>query len=429
MITSWILLSLLQVPATPAAQEPAPEVVEVPVEPASEEPGAEESASEEFGPEQAPVEEPAAEVPSAAVPSAEAPETEVPEPAATQEPAPLQGPETGWMPFNEVHLIINEECITLTDFQVAVLRNRQPQTSEEDRMQQARAIRQAMITERLKTQAGRDMGFPPETVELYVLNTQRRRQKAAGSVSRLSEQLKGSEFNAVTYHRDIEASVLRELWTGAVVGEFAGVGGRMFRDRYVRPRRLKFEFEREEGGLDLPSTVSLQEMLCLATRTGSVAGAKELADRLRQEVLDGGDFGELAVANETAPQETMGVLRDIDESILARHPDLSEFITGAKPGDISEALPVRDQGNLIGWRVVKLISRKEASQTRFEDAEVQKMLRERYVEIFDQVRESEALMDLLNAAYVWPPERFGREAEPEQGAATTGDPEDPEPGT
>ena len=72
-------------------------------------------------------------------------------------------------------------------------------------------------------------------------------------------------------------------------------------------------------------------------------------------------------------------------------------------------MPVREEGVLRAWRILKLLERTEPQVATFEDAEVQEELRRLYLRTLDRGREEEALGGLLDAAYVWPPTYFGRE--------------------
>ena len=340
---------------------------------------------------------------------------------APPEQAPVFGPEGAWQPYNGVNLIINEECITSTDIQREIMRSARPLSSEEEQAKQLQVIAEGLITQQLKSQAGKDMGFDPTMVQRFVSDRVEDNKQNAGSAGRLADQLKGINIDAVSYHEGIESRVLRELWTGAVVGEYPGVGGRPFRDRYVRPRRIKFEFERQEGELDLPSTVTVQELVCNPTLTGSVQAARDLAERLREQIAQGADFGEVALENRACPPSTMGVHEPMDEARLAGIPDVGEFLATAEPGDLSEVLPVREDGVLRAWRVLKLLDREGGEVAQFDDPVLQKLLQQRYVEVLDRGREQEALGELLDAAYVWPPRYFGRSDEVEVGPPTPPD--------
>ena len=95
---------------------------------------------------------------------------------------------------------------------------------------------------------------------------------------------------------------------------------------------------------------------------------------------------------------------------MLAYPDLAPFLEGAALGELSPVLPARSpDGVLRGYRVLKLLSRDRPEPPAFSDGTFQQHLTERIQENLDQVREDVALARLLRAAYVWPPEAFGRE--------------------
>lgn len=353
--------------------------------------------------------------PAPATPAPVEPEPEVAQPPlaplASQDPV-VYGPQP-WSPLNRVDLLINDECITSNDIQRAIVREGRPVTNEAERRQRSEEIMERLIKGQLKVQAGRDLKFDQDMVQRFVDDHVRDTKLKAGSAGKLADQLADTDLDAVSYHENIESMVLQDLWTGAVIGKYPGVGGRIFRDRDIRPSRLKFEFERQEGDLDLPSTVTLQEMAFNPKYTGSLEAARETAERVLEEVRAGGDFTELAIQNEAASPTTKGLYEPFDESKISQIPDIGEFLAGAVPGDVSEVMPVREDGVLRAFRVLKLVDRTEAQVARFEDAEVQDQLRKRYLQLLDGGREEEALGQLLDSAYVWPPEVFGRVRPPE----------------
>jgi len=323
--------------------------------------------------------------------------------------APVPGSAAGgWQTLNKIDLIINEEPITSVDMSRAMMMNPAPATTQDDRARLAQETAQSLVSRSLKVQAGRDEGFDKDMVKRFVNDHVDRTLDTAGSAGKLADELENTHLDAFSYHDNIESRVYQDLWTGAVVGRYPGVGGRPYRDRYVRPERLEFEFERQEGRLDLPSTVILQELVCDPARTGSLESAKELAERLHEEIVAGGDFGQIAVDNRAAAPDNQGIHKPLDETAVSRIPGIGEFLATAAPGDVSEVLPVREQGVLRAWRIVKLIERDQGAAAHFDDPELQDYLRKRYQERLDGGRENEALSKLLAAAYVWPPHIFGR---------------------
>jgi hypothetical protein len=184
-----------------------------------------------------------------------------------------------------------------------------------------------------------------------------------------------------------------------------------------------FEYELNKGRLAREATVRLQEIAIDAALIGDTREAKDLADRLHRQILAGEDFGEVGVASGTVRKENRGVLEPLEERKLLGVPGLDAFLPQALPGDVSPVLPVRSgDGVLRGFRIVKLLERERPEPPPFQDQGFQKELTERIQEVRDEVREARALAELGDAAYVWPPQLFGRQA----GAASAGEAAPPE---
>ena len=330
--------------------------------------------------------------------------------------------------LNSLDLIVNDQCLTRMDVMGAAMRGGMPGSPEELNERMGAVLNQ-QVEQMLKTQAGKDLGFDQNMVQRLVEDELKRKEELAGSVSLLSKALSESSHDSGSFYENTESSILAHLWTRSVEGLFPGPGGRPYVDRYVRPGRLAFEYERNKGQLTLPTTVVVQELPIDAQRIGDLGEAKDLADELHERIVDlGEDFGDVAVSV-GVPKDTRGVLQPIEERQLATIPGVGEFLAGAQPGDVSAVLPIRSpDGVLRGFRIVKLLEREQPEPPPFQDKLFQKDLTESIQASLDRGRADAALHELLQAAYVWPPEAFGRrspEAAPEgaaevaQGAAAS----------
>ena len=318
-----------------------------------------------------------------------------------------------FIPLNRVQVIINEECVTLGDVQSKVGRMGRDVTTQEELATLFQRVVFEEIRFRLKAQAGKDLGFDRDMVDRFVKDQIEGRKERAKSAARMAEFLSGTDSAA--YYASTEEYVLAELWTRSVRGQFPGPGGRPYVDRWVRPGILKYESEQRTGRLQLSEQLLLQQLVADPRRTGSSVSARELAVDLREEILAGGDFGRIAEDNECAELGTGGVAKPVPRQRLMLIPELSDFLATAEIGDVSEVLPYRDENGIVrGWRVIKLLDVQRIEAPSFLDLEYQEFLTEERRKGLDQYREDLALTGLLEAAYVWPPEAFGRAETPEQ---------------
>ncbi len=316
--------------------------------------------------------------------------------------------EGGWYPHNGVRLIVNENCITIADIERRVMRLGRNVSTDEDRRDAYREVTGDEIDRHLKVGAGRDIGFDSKMVKSIVDSQHRARLERAKSTAGLADALAESQIDSARYTEDMEADVLSMLWTRSVVGHFPGPAGRHYVDRYVRPGRLKYESERRENNLSLSTLVKVQQLASQLREAGTLESARQLAERCREEILAGADFGQVAVDNGCAAEDTRGVGGPYELDVLMQVPGLAEFLQTAQPDDVSEVLPIRNAENLIGFRVVKLLELEEKTAPSFVNEEYQQLLTRDILEILDRGREDLAVGKLLRAAYVWPPEAFGR---------------------
>ena len=279
----------------------------------------------------------------------------------------------------------------------------------------------------LKVQAGRDLGFDPKMIERFVKDEHESRLERAESAANMADILKSADVDSGQYFADTESRVLAELWRRSVTGQFPGPDGRPYVDRFVRPGRLRLEFERRQASPEIGSMVELQMAVATPDRFGDLPECRRVLEDLIERVEAGDDFGDVAVELGCASPENRGVQPNpYEEALLRQLPEVGSFLAGAMEGDVSGVLSIRVEGALRGFRVVKLLKRDQESLPDFVDEEFQADLTERIRNARDKVRETIAVDHLLTAAYVWPPEAFGRKPSAGEGA-TPGVPAAEEP--
>jgi hypothetical protein len=316
----------------------------------------------------------------------------------------LQAPE-GEQPepliLNRIDLIVNEECITSAEIESQMRSLGRDASTAEELTQLHRRVVSEQVSYLLKVGAGRDAGFRQEMIDGYIRLGHEARLEQAQSAARMADLFVSSRFDASSYYEYTERSVYAHLWTESVTGRAPGAGGRVYVDRWVRPGRMKLEYDRRDKVL--PAEVTIQVLYALPRVTGTLESARILAERCREEILAGEDFGQVAVDNECADEETKGVSGPWARDHLLKTAGVGEFIATAQSGDISEVLPVREEGALRGFRVIKVLDQKDERTVAFANEELQAALKKQLLESLDRRHESQALNSLLGAAYVWPP--------------------------
>ena len=305
-------------------------------------------------------------------------------------------------------------------------------------------VRHDLIEERLQVQGGIDMGFEEQQVKRLVSNTTERRISSAGGVIQMADELDGKGVSLFEEESELERRLYRFSWERAITGVNAGVSGRTYRDRYVRPGQLKLRYELTEAGLveaesitGISTRYQLQELylpIPLVDETDPVdvrveklrLHADELHDRaeeLYQELKEGKDFttavqetlatpqdkhiAEQVVAIEaSAPEQeaNSGIARPLTKLVIERSAGLevAAFAISATPGEISPPLQFVQNNMLRGWCIMKLLKKESPVLPIFELASTQILLRRVIQSEGDDYRRSEGLKILNQGAYIWP---------------------------
>lgn len=303
--------------------------------------------------------------------------------------------------LNAVQMIVNEECITATDVfaEARRARSEEPRTREET----ARLLQEMAgeLTKRLlKEQAGRDLGYDAAMVEALVRDELNSRRERAGSVTEMARQLELYDIDSAELREVTRKRIYMTLWEGAVSGSNAGAEGRQYVDRYVRPGQLRQEYLRLGRGLELPATILLEEMLIVPDRDEPLEAARQRAEIVHRRLGKGEDFFELNAVFGIPGRSPE--LTPIEESKLAVVPEIKAFVDTAEEGEISPVLPVVIQGQPAGFRILRFVRREEAQAQAFVDREFQDRLAQEIQARRSAYNVDRALLDLLDAAYVWP---------------------------
>jgi hypothetical protein len=326
--------------------------------------------------------------------------------------APAKAPDRNRL--NAIELIVNEEAVTTLDVQREIRRKHQATTTVAEQQQQFAEVATQVVGNLLTIQAGKDMGFDDELINRLVKDDMEATVERMGSVVALGAALDEVEMDPQMLREDKRSAVYRRLWEGSVDGRSAGPGGRPYVDRYVRPGRLLFEFRRADPLRLAPAQIMLQELDILARGTGGVEKALELARQVRDRLLAGEDLDKLADELTAANQGKKSVWEPQDLARVQASPLLGPFVREPSIGKLSDPLPLRPTGELIGYAVLRIRDLDLPDAPVFADGSIQKKLRTQVEARMQSYRRGRELNSLLDAAYVWPPEAFGRaKAEPD----------------
>ncbi|HUR29385.1 MAG TPA: hypothetical protein VM509_14445, partial [Planctomycetota bacterium] len=344
------------------------------------------------------------------------------EPAATDPakpetaPAGPAKPDDGFTVVNAPALIVNEEVVSMLDIRRIAQRNmREKKRPNADPQQLFNEAINDGARQLLEIQGGKDMGFEPELVAKYVDTLLQREVEQYGSVTKLAEELKREDKDSFARRDEVFARVNSQLWQESISGRGRGPGGRAWRDAYVRPGRALFEQREAARNQVANRTVKLTQ---LVVDFGNPPGpdGKARAERLikdyRERIENGEDMGELAELYGGADKGSRGLTPDFRVSgLAANYPELAAFLEHAGPGELSPVLPFTRNGELFGYMLIRPEEFKVAPVEPFDDPRHQEGWMESSRSRVARQREQIGLMELLQAAYVWPTQDFDRDDE------------------
>jgi hypothetical protein len=326
-----------------------------------------------------------------------------------------------------VQLIVNDDCITIIDLQRIAAQKGKPATTKEEYVRMLQESVEQLVRNSLKEQAGEVLGYDKAMIDAVVRDEMDRQRDRFGSVAALAEELDRSSFSSAQLKEDTQNYIYRKFWELAVTGRQQGPSGRIYVDRYVRPGLLLLEFKQQGSHLDMPAKVQLEEMIIAPALGESPEQARQKAQLVRSRLAHGEDFYELNNAFGLPGRDPE--LAPIEESKLALMPEAKVFVDHAAPGDISEVISIVRAGQLAGFRILRFVGRQEGRAASFVDREFQDQIRTAVQERWDKLNEERALRDLLDAAYVWPPELSARARRTQESPGPATEPSETQPAT
>lgn len=337
-----------------------------------------------------------------------------PQQARPEGPAATRASAAGsWDLVNQIYIIVNEDVLTLRQLENRLQRALEVQpVSNPGEMQALRSdIATRAVQDLLMVQRGRDLGFDPEYVQRTVSNYLREQADTAGGVSSLAERLALEGDTAARRRETITDELYAISYERAITGQAPGPGGRPSRDRYVRPGLLALAYEQIElqptavralGGD--PETFVLQQLVLSAATFGGPEPAREFAEDLRRQALEGADFEDLVLTYSVVTTER-GLSPPLTVPDLRRAaPEALEFCLAAEEGDLSPVLPILEKGVPVYYRVLRVHQRRPLSLPPFTAAEVQQRLSQIVLRNRDGMLRDETLRRLFASSYIWTPE-------------------------
>lgn len=312
---------------------------------------------------------------------------------------------------DRVEVIVNDEILTYRQVMATAARSipagatPTPRQLADLRTQ----VGHDLIDERLAVQGGIDMGFEEEAVNRVVAGTTDRLVGSAGGVVQMADNLDGEGVSLSDQENELRRNLYRFSWERAITGANVGVAGRPFRDRYVRPGRLKLRYELlgagQLGAEQISGTSGRYHLQEISFPIHGEEGGEPA--RLRAEIvhrnLEGGLEFAAAVQSSDQPGPNDGLLPPMTGAELARSggPDVLGFALSAAKGEVSQPMPILRGGRLAGWRLMKLVDTEAPLLPIFELARTQNLLRRMMQTEADDYRREAGLKALNSGAYIW----------------------------
>ncbi|MCB9916352.1 MAG: hypothetical protein H6828_14585 [Planctomycetes bacterium] len=360
--------------------------------------------------------------------------------AAAQGDTPTPARDGGWHLVDRVELVVNTDCLTLKALDRKV--NASPEmtatpTSDAQLDQLRTKIALEEVDERLRRQAGEDLGFEEALVKARANEMLQTELDESGGLFQASRQLSTDGETVVERREEKEGELYSMSWRASVTGYDAGPGGRPVYDRFARPGQLRQRYKRMRStGLELQAVLARQgakeatysiEVLAIDPRqTGGFEGAHERAVLLRQELLAGQRDWQETLDEYGALDNPGGAdigRRDLLSIWDPGDGSLAAFCESAQPGDLSPVLlfapsDVRGQRPARALQIVRFEGRTDPVLPSFDAPGVQRSLTYYLQNLGDTKREDLALDELRRRAYIWYPGidqvRSQRAAEAEQ---------------
>ncbi|MEO0652406.1 MAG: hypothetical protein AAFZ65_17160 [Planctomycetota bacterium] len=299
--------------------------------------------------------------------------------------------------------IAGEQIVTYRDWQLGFesLLQRYPVNTQEDvdRLQQE-AIRNLILDE-LAAQAGAELGIPREAIASQADSIESERIDEAG-LQQYGDSLRRQGIDPLVAKRQTEGQIYRYQWEAFVTGNPRYGGGRPAVDAFIRPGELRAFYVVRLDDLGKPSEVTLQVIDIRADQAGGQEFAVAALEDVRQQLLNGGSWNDLAAAYSMEHGRQFGI-REKQSLAKIADDELRRFAAEAEVGGMSEILEWRDlDGALVGVQIARLLDKTEGEPPpAFDNPILQNNLRG-YLKQAQETALIELSRDrLLANAYTW----------------------------
>jgi hypothetical protein len=282
-----------------------------------------------------------------------------------------------------------------------------------------------MLRDHLKAEGGRNQGYAQEMIDAILAQRMADLQRSVGGAVAASQALRQSGYDPESYNERNEALLLRQTWQRSVTGLAPGPTGRPSVDRFVAPGLLQLEYRNrlESRSAEVRATLgeepkryALEQVILGFREYRSVERARDVAERIQAEVRAGTLTMEVAARQFTLPQNRIsewqvGPLSEAAVQAYSRGAfdgtALTEWVLAASPGDVSEPFTLKfpDEGvvkeaGLVVFRLAEILPARDAAPLG--ETALQVRLVNEIQDAWDDTRTERALVDLLEATYVWP---------------------------
>lgn len=318
-------------------------------------------------------------------------------PAAT--PA---GEDEGWIPLDGVAAIVNDEIVTMAELaretQSLRQQNQVPLTTPEELREFEDQVRMAVVIQRLRAQAGEELGIAAEDVERVVENHLGDRRDRMGLLSYIDD-LETRGLGEEEVHSETRRQLYRETWEGSVVGDSVA-GQRAHRDRFVRPGEMAYIYGEVRDLFGEPAEVRLHQFSMLPAE-GQTDEALRLACQVLRARAEAGEALEAIVRD--VGLDRSGVRTWTVTVDRLENDGLRRFASQAPEGTVSEVvLGETEVGTQAAFFV--LVDRREGAPPRpFLNGEVQFELSRRALAERDRWHLIRGQLELIETAYIEPP--------------------------
>jgi len=343
-------------------------------------------------------------------------------PAAAQESAPAPDSGEQWKKYDWVEVQAGDDVITYSDVirhtRVAIERHMVSVTTRADMERLMHKTLEDLVLMALEAQAGEDRELSPVDIEDRIDRFLSDRRRDTGVVDYV-EQLEASGVSPLR-ERELQKS-------GYYTSSFRNQGlhgPRPTRDAYLRPGELRELYRTEGARLGGKSSYRFQDLVVTAEQVGGVEEARSLAERLRQELVDGADFATLHEEYGTTELATGGVTKLFGAENPMPDPTVRRFGEEGQVGAISDVLAIHDPRNpdeIVAFRVLRIYERTPGTPPpAFPDAqaEIRKLESDSRADVWLWAARSR----LNQSSYLWSPDRTEPDSAPTPAAEPAAEP-------